>query len=215
MEELRKVADTCIDMLTTESDCPSNHPELGYKMPILDMWVSIKEVKVSAPWMENGDINEQCQEEGTCLPIGSQNVQIEVEGLGGGPGPAQRMVPQIFFQFYRKPMAPNKVMLASSAQPWQQKRTTATQELIRRLLNTKKEMSCNHKQKILSEYMQLLKIQNMTVDLERRSSILVCQDITRSWRPTWKVLNLSTGVGNGRDLPKGWKSRKSGNLKIG
>ena len=54
-------------------------------------------------------------------------------------------------------MAPNKVMLASSAQPWQQKRTTATQELIRRLLNTKKEISCSDKQKILSEYMQLMK----------------------------------------------------------
>ena len=57
-------------------------------------------------------------------------------------------------------MAPQKVMLSSSAQSWQQKRTTATQELIRRLLNTKKELSFKEKQKIISDYMQLLKNSN-------------------------------------------------------
>ena len=29
MEELRKIADTCVDMLKTEADCTSKHPELG------------------------------------------------------------------------------------------------------------------------------------------------------------------------------------------
>ena len=32
MEELRKVADTCIDMLETEADCPYNHLELNHKV---------------------------------------------------------------------------------------------------------------------------------------------------------------------------------------
>ena len=54
-------------------------------------------------------------------------------------------------------MAPKKVMMASSAQPWGQKRTTLTQELIRRLLNCSKELSCAVKQKHLSRYMQMLK----------------------------------------------------------
>ena len=128
-------------------------------MPILDMAVWVKEVEISAPWMESSETNihEHYTEEEPCLPIGTSSKPVQEDGLGGGPEPARRMVPQVYFQFYRKPMAPNKVMLASSAQPWQQKRTTATQELIRRLLDTKKEISCSDKQKILSEYMQLMK----------------------------------------------------------
>ena len=35
MEELRKVADTVIDMFKTETDSPGNHPELDFKVPIL------------------------------------------------------------------------------------------------------------------------------------------------------------------------------------
>ena len=54
-------------------------------------------------------------------------------------------------------MAPNRVMLANSAQLLRQKRMTATQEIIRRLLNTKRELSCSLKQRIISEYMQLLR----------------------------------------------------------
>ena len=61
------------------------------------------------------------------------------------------------FEFFSKPMAAKKVMLASSAQPWGQKRTTLTQELIRRLLNCNKELPCSTKRKHLNNYMQLLK----------------------------------------------------------
>ena len=67
-------------------------------------------------------------------------------------------------------MAPSRIMLADSAQPWKQKRTHATQELIRRLLNTKKELPCLEKQKTISEYMQLLK--NSEYDATFRSEIL-------------------------------------------
>ena len=35
MEELRKIADTCLGMLKSEADFTYNHPELGYKFPIL------------------------------------------------------------------------------------------------------------------------------------------------------------------------------------
>ena len=67
------------------------------------------------------------------------------------------MAQQIRFEFFSKPMAPNKVIMASTAQPWGQKRTTLTQEVICRLLNCSKELSCAVKQKHLSTYMQMLK----------------------------------------------------------
>ena len=54
-------------------------------------------------------------------------------------------------------MTAKKVMMAASAQPWGQKRTTLTQELIRRLLNCSKRLSCARKRKHLDHYMQLLK----------------------------------------------------------
>ena len=164
----KNFADTCIEMLETEADCPSNHPELEHKVPILDLSVWVEKVHVPAPWLErqDGDIHRDCNKEEVCLPIGA----LRTEGLEEGPRPATRLVSQIFFQFYRKPMAPNQVILAESAQPWQQKRTTATQELIRRLLNTRKELTCCKKQKIITEYMQLLK--NSDYDATFRSEIL-------------------------------------------
>ena len=54
-------------------------------------------------------------------------------------------------------MAPAKVILAASAQPWGQKRTTLTQELTRRLLNCRRELSCSIKTKHLNRFMHLLK----------------------------------------------------------
>ena len=71
--------------------------------------------------------------------------------------PARRLVQQTQFVFYSKPMAPEKVILASSAQPWVQKQTALTKELIRRLLNCKKELSCLIKPKHLTTFMQILK----------------------------------------------------------
>ena len=47
--------------------------------------------------------------------------------------------------------------MATSAQPWGQKRTTLTQELIRRLLNCSKELNCETRRKHLNRFMQLLK----------------------------------------------------------
>ena len=67
------------------------------------------------------------------------------------------MVEQIYYEFYSKPMKPRLVISADSALPWQQKRTVLTQECIRRLLNTKKELNCTKKQGILNIFMQDLK----------------------------------------------------------
>ena len=81
-----------------------------------------------------------------------------------------RTVQQVLFNFYSKPMAAKKVILSTSAQPWGQKRTTLTQELIRRLLNCSKELSCSEKRKHLDNFMQLLK--NSGYDEKFRAEIL-------------------------------------------
>ena len=41
MKEIKKIADTINKLTETEYDCPSRHPELGFKVPVLDLaeWV--------------------------------------------------------------------------------------------------------------------------------------------------------------------------------
>ena len=173
MTEARKIADTCMEMLETESDYPSNHPELENKVPILDMAVWMEEVELPAQGLEDM-LHSQCRGEYICLPIGIPPKRLlQTEGeveMEAQPTPASRLVLQVYYQFYRKPMAQQRVILASSALPWQQKRTALTQELIRRLLRTKKELNCKVKQIIISEFMQLLK--NSGYDKKFRCEIL-------------------------------------------
>ena len=111
--------------------------------------------------MEGQGVHSRCGEGSTCLPLDEAICRLEGQepgsGLGEESGPASWMAQQIRFEFFSKPMAPNKVMMASSAQPWGKKRMTLTQELIRRLLKCSKELSCAVKQKHLSSYMQMLK----------------------------------------------------------
>ena len=63
----------------------------------------------------------------------------------------------IQFEFYRKPFASRYVMLASSAAPWQMKRTVLTQEGIRRLLRCRPALPASRKAEILTEYMRMLR----------------------------------------------------------
>ena len=124
MKEVRKVADTIIPMLRTEEDCLGYHPELGFKVPIFDEAMWVEETMKDAKGM---DIHSQCEEGSVCLPIDNLSFVIESEG---GVEPTPRMVQQIKFEFYAKPMKPKLVILAESALPWQQKRTVLTQECI-------------------------------------------------------------------------------------
>ena len=158
MNELRKIADTCVGMLKTEEDSTSKHPELGNKVPILDMAVWVEQVSLPAPGLEGQDmgLHSRCEEGEECLSFGAEGVGVE-GGLAGGGHAACRLVPQVLYEFYRKPMAPQRLLMAESAQPWQQKRTTWTQEVIRRMLRTRKQLSCQKKKLILSDCMQLMK----------------------------------------------------------
>ena len=154
MAQLRKIADSIIPMLKTEEDFPSKHPELNFKVPTLDMGVWVEDTKMAAPGMELKNIHSTCIE-GECLPIGTTD--LETQGLETHHNPATRMVPQINYQFYAKPSLPKTTIMCSSANPLQQKRTTFTQEVIRRLLRTRKQQNCEIKQVILNGYMQILK----------------------------------------------------------
>ena len=314
MRELKKIADTMIENIETEYDCPSEHPELGFKVPVLDLAIWVEEVEVSSRGLDLQVLHSNCPEDETCLPIGaprpspaqlaishytppvnrgrvegrstlittsdnqlieysgSQDISLHSDGAlsaphptpgSCGPGrvcrsrpcrcnieqsqlahlaprtsqprdqdvgllppatnadpsrghpsnadpsgdqPSQpyappahrgrgagrsnvvnsnpdarliqpsgsltptRTVQQVLFNFYSKPMAAKKVILSTSAQPWGQKRTTLTQELIRRLLNCSKELSCSEKRKHLDNFMQLLK--NSGYDEKFRAEIL-------------------------------------------
>ena len=314
MVELKKIADNIIKHVETEHDYPSNHPELGYKVPVLDLAVWVEEVRVAAPGLEVQQLHGFCTEDEICLPVGvlqprppvqpsifpsytppvnrgfvagrsipnttsdfrliqppgsqdlvaqsdaqsaphptpgscgtgclcpSRPCRCNIEqsqlahlaprtsqprdqdvGLlppvtildqsrghpsnighsGGRPSqhyahPAERVlasggsipyrssdtqliqppgnqllprnVQQVRFEFFSKPMAAKKVMLASSAQSWGQKRTSLTQELIRRLLNCSKELPCLRRRKHLNNFMQLLK--NSGYNQKFRSEIL-------------------------------------------
>ena len=107
--------------------------------------------------MDGQRLHVNCRDYERCLPIGEHKETLREQRLEEERVPASRMVPQVKYEFFSKPMAPQKVILASSAQPWGQKRTTLTQELIRRLLNCSKELSCKLKIKHLNKFMQVMK----------------------------------------------------------
>ena len=48
MKEMKKIADTIIKHIETEYDCPSRHPELGCKVPVLDLAVWVEEIEVAS-----------------------------------------------------------------------------------------------------------------------------------------------------------------------
>ena len=335
MREMKRIADTIMVNIETEYDCPSRHPELGLKVPVLDLAVWVEEVEMAPPRLENLNIHSQCCSDEICLPVGEpraadqpphhqsyappahrglasgvpnhhnspdtqliatlgvEQVQVQSEqppepgphlapgccnpgrscptmgsgrstigqsqpghlatrtsetssqdvGLhppitdvgrsrghpsnpyappahrGGRPGASNfghsssqsteiiqptgssadpRIVEQVRFEFFSKPMAPKKIMLASSAQPWNQKRTTLTQELIRRLLNCSKELPCRSKAKHLTDFMQLLK--NSGYSEAFRAEIL-----KSGLKGYNKILSAERDGVRPMYRPKGWK----------
>ena len=97
MEELRKVADTHIGMLTTEADSTSKHPELGNKLPILDMAVWVEEVSLHAPGLEDkhAELHSKCEKSEECLPLRPAEASGDQSRLEGREEAACRLVPQV------------------------------------------------------------------------------------------------------------------------
>jgi hypothetical protein len=86
---------------------------------------------------------------GGLLPI--LDLQVRMQGRKEDPEMAE-----ISFQFYKKPMAPDRTILFNSAMPMSMKRTTATQEVLRRLLNCSRSLGQEVRAKHLTDYMQVL-----------------------------------------------------------
>ena len=133
------------------------------------MAVWVEEISLPAPGMENEDneVHSRCDESEECLPFGRVKACGDQLQLDRRQYSASRMVPQVMYRFYRKPMAPQRLLVAESAQSWQQKRTSWTQEVIRRLLRTRKQLSCKEKKTILSECMQLMKNSSYSAKFRR------------------------------------------------
>ena len=54
-------------MFHTEAAAPGNHPEIGFKVLILDLAVWIESQELPAPGMDSQNVHSSS---GTCLPIG-------------------------------------------------------------------------------------------------------------------------------------------------
>ena len=87
--------------------------------------------KIQMGFFKDWNLHNQCTE-GKCLPLGEP--PPVVQGLERPQEPSSRLVQQVNYDFYSKPSAPKTTILSCSANPWQQKRTAFTQEVIRRLL---------------------------------------------------------------------------------
>ena len=77
---------------------------------------------------------------------------------------------RIDFEFFKKPTKNPRVILASSALSWSQKRTILTQECLRRLRNTKLELGPEVQKMHLDKYM--LKLKNSGYNNKFRQEIL-------------------------------------------
>ena len=143
----------------------------------------------------------------------SRGHQFNNDPCSGGAEPEnqhapRRLVQQVRFEFYSKPSASSTFIMASSAQPWGQKRTTLTQELIRRLLNCSKELSCEVRRRHLNNYMQLLKNSGYCEKFRAevlRSGLLGYSKIVAAEK---RGGGQSTDLKIGKNLPAGWPRKR-------
>ena len=131
MEEFSRMASSVTKCLQFTSDTPANH-ETG-DMPVLDtsMWVGLEERAVGIP--------EPYLEEGIHLKTG-------------------KMHKIVLHKFYQKPMTNLLTNLESNPVPEKQKVTTTTQEIIRRLKNTSRDLPVSVIEDVLLRYMEELKV---------------------------------------------------------
>ena len=90
MKEMKKIADNIIKHIETEYDCPSRHPELGYKVPVLDLAVWVEETDVAAPGLESQELHGHCNNNDICLPIGEPRAAEQPSNLESYTPPVHR-----------------------------------------------------------------------------------------------------------------------------
>ena len=101
-------------------------------------------VSPSIKWEEDYPNNHESGK----LPILDLQVWIEEEPGGS----------KVKFQFYRKPMSPNLMILYNSAMPWNIKRATLTAEVMRILKNTSVDLSWETKATMLTDMARRMKL---------------------------------------------------------
>ena len=115
-------------MLKTKAHAPAKHPELDSNVPILDIAVWVKEEQLLAPGIIEQNFPLINCIDWACLPMWDPKSDIAREE--GEPQSATWLIPQINYYLYSKPSASKTTILSIRANPWQQKRTAFTQEVI-------------------------------------------------------------------------------------
>ena len=85
MLEMKNMADTIMQNIETEFDCPSAHPELNNKVPVLDLAMWVEEILLAAQGLEEG-MHTNCKGGEPCLPIGTPPCATPAY-RGRSPGP--------------------------------------------------------------------------------------------------------------------------------
>jgi hypothetical protein len=144
MEFMKSVADTVEKMIKTEEDYPSKYK--SNLLPILDLQVSVNDVTYTESNEDDVYRKRRRDKESDEEREKRREREKELKGVG-----------QMNFQFYRKIMAPRRTILAKSAMPMRIKRTTATQECLRRLLNCRRGLPEEVRTEHMNEHMRILK----------------------------------------------------------
>ena len=100
MSEMKHIADSIMKNIETEYDCPSIHPELDMKVPVLDLAMWVEETKFPSPRMDGQRVHVNCRDYGGCLPIGEHEETLREQRLEEERVPASRMVPQVKYEFF-------------------------------------------------------------------------------------------------------------------
>ena len=77
MKVMKTIADTIMKHIETEYDCPSLHPELDNKVPVLDLGVWIENIEVAAGGLDVNKLHSSCSDDEICLPIGEPRAAIQ------------------------------------------------------------------------------------------------------------------------------------------
>ena len=76
MNRLKQIVDNLMANIETEYDWPTNHPELGMKVPILDLAMWVEEIQLSSPGMDGQKIHLNCKDKEKCLPLGVEQALL-------------------------------------------------------------------------------------------------------------------------------------------
>ena len=142
MREIRKLSNSLLNFIKFKEDVPANHE--SKKIPVLDLQV----------WRE-----EEYPEK--------NSFQSDLEGEAGEAG----LKTKLMWEFYEKPMASKFVIMENSALPQRMKITTLSQEIIRRMRNTCRNISSKRRGEILSVYMRKLQRSGYSVAMREKVAI--------------------------------------------